>query len=711
MPQRILVTSALPYANGPIHFGHLAGAYLPADVYVRFQRARGNEVLYICGTDEHGAPILVNAEQEKKSPREFTDHWHRAIKETFDKVDIAFDNFSRTSRPVHYEITTRFFQRLDAHGYVLKKTEDQLFCETCRIGLPDRYVYGTCPACGHRPARGDECPKCGAAYESIDLKDPRCKTCDSPASKRPTLHWYLDLPKLKPELEGWWGEKVAQWRPNVAGEVQKILATVRPRAITRDLSWGVPVPLAEGAGKVFYVWFDAPIGYVSSTVEWAREKGLPEDEWKRWWQDPATRLVHFIGKDNIAFHCVLFPAMLHGQREGWVLPDVPANEFLNLEGQKLSTSSGWYVPVEEFLERYPADALRWTLARNAPELKDAEFTWKDFQTRVNTELLNVFGNLAARVLKFVEARYEGKIPAAEAPLGEPERAALAALAEGVDAVGNELERFSIRQASQKLLEVGYAANKLIEDAPPFKTIKTDPARAATTVHVAARVLEGLAVLLHPFVPRTAAALWAQLGLEGEPTRRRWDEAKEPPDPTGRKVGAIGHLFRRIEDTDVEREVAALHARGRGASGAGARAASAGGAKVSETQPTPATPATPPAAPAAPTGKPDIPFETWAGLEIKMAQVLAAEPVPKADKLLKLTLDIGTGTPRTVVSGIRAWYQPEQLVGRQVVYLANLAKKTIRGVESQGMVLMANDTGNVAVLLGPERPVPNGAAVS
>lgn len=703
MHERILVTSALPYANGPIHFGHLAGAYLPADVYVRYKRLCGAEVLYICGTDEHGAPILLNAESAGQSPREFTDHWHQAIKRTFDRCRIEFDNFSRTSRPVHHRTTTTFFQRLNAHGYVLSKTEEQLFCETDKIGLPDRYVYGTCPSCGHRPARGDECPKCGTSYESIDLLEPRCKKCDNPASKRPTLHWYLDLPKLAAELQPWFAEKLPQWRPNVSGEVQKLLKNIRPRAITRDLSWGIDVPLPEAKGKVFYVWFDAPIGYVSSTIEWAEQQGLPPEAWKTWWQDPGTRLVHFIGKDNIAFHALIFPAMLFGQREGWILPDVPANEFLNLEGDKLSTSAGWYVDLGELLDRYPADALRWTLARNAPELKDADFTWKDFQTRVNTELLNVFGNLGARVLKFVEARYGGKIPAAAAPLSEPEQTALAALRAGVEAVGAELERYSLRNASQKLLEVGYAANKLLEDAPPFKTIKTEPARAATTVNVACRLLEGLAVLLSPFVPDTAAALWRQLGLSGGPEERRWSGAAEPADPAGRQVGAVEHLFRRIEDQDVERELAALQAR---------RAAVTGGAKrVESQQTTSGQPAIPAPAEAAPTAKPEISFEAWSSMDIKVARVLAAEVVPKADKLLKLTLDIGTGTPRTVVSGIRAWYEPEKLVGRQVVYLANLAPRKLRGIESQGMVLAANDVGNVAVLLSPEREVPPGAPVS
>lgn len=708
MTARHLVTSALPYANGPIHLGHLAGAYLNADTWVRYKRATGAEVLFVCGTDEHGAPILVNAEKEGLDPASYTDRWHAAIRRSFELLDVRFDVFSRTSRPdPHHALTQRVFLALLERGYVFSQEADQLFCDACKRGLPDRFAVGTCPRCEYPEARGDECPRCAAAFDAVDLLDPRCKTCGSPAARRPSTHWYLDLPKLRPLLEPWLATKRAAWRPNVLGEVDKFLRELKPKPITRDLPWGVPVPLPEAKDKVFYVWFDAPLGYVSATIELCRARGLPEDAWRTWWQDAGTRLVHFIGKDNIAFHAVIFPAMLLGSGEPWALPDVPANEFLNLEGRKFSTSGGWFITVDELVERYPPDALRWTLTRSAPETRDAEFTFKDLQTRVNSELLGTFGNLASRVLKFVRSRYDGRIPALGAPLGEPEEAALAALRAGVEGATAELEAFSTRGAAARVLEVGYAANKLIEARQPFKAIKDDPARAATTIHVACRLLEGLAVLLAPFVPSTAARLWAQLGLAGAPSDRRWQDAAAPDDPTDRAVGDLDqHLFQRIEDQQVEAELASLHAKARPPV-----------TETSETAPTPApAPAAAPApAPAAaggaPQAKPTITYEQFAALDLRIARVAAARPLPKADKLLELELELAGGERRTVLSGIRAWYAPEALVGRQVVYLANLAPRKIRGVESSGMVLAANDADGSAVLLLAERSVPDGAPVS
>lgn len=713
MPARYLVTSALPYANGPIHFGHLAGAYLNADIFVRYKRLTGAEVLFVCGTDEHGAPILVNAEKEGAHPREYADRWHQAIKKTFERVDVAFDHFSRTSRPVHYDLTQRFFTRLNEHGYISTATGPQLYCDTCKRGLPDRFVIGTCPRCGFESARGDECPKCGESYESTELLAPRCRTCTHAASTRPAKHWYLDLPRIKAELEPWLREKFGHWRPNVVGEVQRILSTLKPRNITRDLSWGVPVPLDEAKDKVFYVWFDAPIGYISSTIEWAQQQGLPPDAWRRWWQDEGTQLVHFIGKDNIAFHAVFFPAMLMGQREGYVLPDVPANEFLNLEGNKFNKSAGWFIAIDDFVEKYPADTLRWTLTRSAPETRDADFTYRDFQTKVNTELLGTFGNFASRVLKFVQARYAGKVPAALAPLGEPEQRALEALRACTAAAGAELDKYSTRNAAEKVLELGYAANKLIEERQPFKLINTDAAAAATAINTAVRLLDGLALLLFPFIPSTATRLWAQLGLAGTPAERRWQDAAAPEDPAGRALGSLEqHLFQRIDDKTIEAEVAALEAGAAAAAPATEHARSAEAPKETPSGSTPAPKPAAPAAPAAPAGpKPPISYEAFAAMDLRVAKVVSAKPVPKADKLLELELELEGGERRTVLSGIRAWYPPEGLVGRQVIYLANLEPKKIRGVLSQGMILAANDVGNTAVLLQPERGVPDGARVS
>ncbi|RMG09858.1 MAG: methionine--tRNA ligase [Planctomycetota bacterium] len=705
MPERITVTSALPYANGPIHFGHVAGAYLPADIYVRYKRLTGAEVLFVCGTDEHGAPIQINAERAGQSPAEFAARWHEEIKRSFDRLSIRFDNFSRTSRPIHHETTLAFFRALYAGGYIFAKSEDQLHCDHCQRGLPDRYVTGSCPRCGYEAARGDECPKCGHSFEATELGDPRCKTCGRPASKRPSRHWYLDLPKLAPKLETYHAERFPRWRQNVVGEVKKYMADLRPRAITRDLSWGIPVPLEGAEGKVFYVWFDAPIGYISSTREWAVAQGDPE-AWRPWWQDPQTKLVHFIGKDNIVFHALIFPAMLLGQDEPYILPDVPANEFLNLEGRKFSTSEGWFISIDEFVAKYPPDTVRWTLTRSAPETRDSEFTYRDFQTRVNAELLGCFGNFVNRMLKFVASRYDGVIPAAEAPFGPEEEAALAALARGVEEVGQALDGYSSRTAAGRLLEIGYAANKLIEDAQPFKRLKDDPARAATTVNVACRLMESLALLLYPFIPQTSKRIAAQLGLAVQdfPGSRRWSDAARPADPAGRRIGKVKHLFRRIEDETVAAEVEALRARAAGAAqtASPAKEAQSKGAKKKKKKKKKKD------APSGP--RAEIAFEDFAALDLRVARVAAAESVPGADKLLRLELEVGEER-RTVVSGIKAWYTPEDLVGRQVIYLANLAPRKLRGVLSQGMVLAATDEHDAAVLLQPEREVPSGARVS
>jgi methionyl-tRNA synthetase len=704
---RTLVTAALPYANGPIHFGHVAGAYLPADIYVRWKRLKRDEVLFICGTDEHGTPITLNAEKEGISPKAFVDKWHAVIKRAFDKLEIQFDNFSQTTRPHHYELSQKFFLELLENGYIFSETAPQLYCPKDKRGLPDRFVTGTCYKCGFERARGDECPKCGFNLDANLLIDPKCKTCGSPAEVRPSKQWFLDLPKLRPKLEAWLDTKREKWKSNVLGEVKKFLDGLKPRSITRDLDWGVPLPVNDSKGKVLYVWFDAPIGYISSTIEWAQKTGKP-DAWKTWWHDTDnTRLIHFIGKDNISFHTVIWPSMLLGQTTRYVLPDeVPANEFYNLEGGKFSTSEGWFIDFDEFLGRYPADALRWTIARTAPEVKDSEFTWRDFQQKVNGELLGNFGNLGARVLKFVRDNYDSKIPIAEAPLGAPENDALAKAHGAFDELGRELERFSVRAGAERLLEIGGAGNKLLEQREPWKLLKTDPARAATAVNTAARILEMLAVALVPYVPRTAERLWGQLGLIGSPTDRAWSDAKDPPDPGGRAIGLVEHLAKKIEDDEVERGVAALKAR------AAAKAAATKEKTVSEQPTKPADAAKKPeAAPAAAGPKPDATFEDFQKLEIKIAKVLTAAAVSGADKLYQLELEVEGGAKRTVVSGIRPWYTVEQLVGRQVVYLANLAPKKIRGVVSQGMVLAGHGEDGSAVLLKPEKDVFPGSKVS
>jgi methionyl-tRNA synthetase len=697
---RYLVTSALPYANGPIHFGHVAGAYLPADIFVRKKRLSREEVLFICGTDEHGTPITVNAEKEGISPKAYTDRWHEVIKRSFDRLDIVFDNFSRTTKPRHSELTQQFFLELKKNGYVFDEVKPGLYCDKDKLELLDRKIVGTCYVCGYDQARGDECQRCGTNLDAERIQDPRCRKCGTPAVRRSVRNWYVDIPKLVPKLEDYLREPQTRWKPNVLGEIRKYWKDPRPWVITRPLEWGVSVPLPEAKDRVFYVWFDAPIGYISSTIEWAEKKGNT-DLWKNWWYDREnTRLIHFIGKDNIAFHTWKWPAMLLGQDEPYLVPyDVPANEFYNLEGGKFSTSEGWYIDFDQFLDKYPADALRWTISRGAPETKDSEFTWKDFQTKINSELLGNFGNFASRVLKFVKERLGGSVPAPRAPLGEPEQAALAKAIAAFDEVGRELDRYGVKTAAERLLDVGTAGNRLLEQSEPWKTLKTDPDRCATTLHTCVRILEILAVGWAPFCPTSARRLWSQLGLEGSPEDRHWNEAKDPPDPRGRAIGNVDHLFKKLEDDEVTREVEALRARA---------AAKQGNAKekvLDEKKPVA------PVKPEEGGPKPDVAYDDFAKLEIKIAKVLSCAAVEGADKLYKLELEVENGEKRTVVSGIRPWYQENQLVGREVVYLANLAPRKLRGVVSQGMILAAHSHDGGAVLLQAEKGTFPGSKVS
>jgi methionyl-tRNA synthetase len=702
---KYLVTGALPYANGPLHFGHIAGAYLPADIFSRFRRLSGDEVLLICGTDEHGAPILINAEKEGMSPQAYTDKWHQAIAASFAALKIDFDNFSRTSQPRHHRRTRAFFEALDAKGYITSKSEDQLFCDHCVRGLPDRYVTGICPRpeCGYEKARGDECPKCGFNIDATELKNPCCKTCGAAASLKPSEHWYIDLPKMRPLLEAWLATKRASWKSNVLGEIDKFMASLKPRAITRDLSWGVEFP--RDPAKVFYVWFDAPIGYISSTEEWAERNGRGL-AWLQWWTDPEVKLIHFIGKDNISFHTVIWPAVLMGQTTPvieYILPeDVPANEFFNLEGRKFSTSEGWYLDIVDFLKTYPADALRWTLARSAPETRDSQFTWKDFQGRVNTELLGNFGNLASRVMKFIQVRFGGQVPA-KTVFSAGEASALDEASQIYSEIAQAYARFSPKTAAELCLKLGSVANRLIDAEKPFSAFAQDPGRAGTTLHAAILLIERLAVALWPIIPGTAEALWSQLGLPGRPVDRGLKAGAEPEDPTGRALGEVTHLFNRIEDSAMEKEIAALKAKSEAASAP----------KVAEdSAPAPAAPAatapTPAAAPAK-TEEPPKPinFDHFAAVDLRVAKIAAAETIPKADKLLKLTLSLGSET-RTVLSGIREHYKPEDVLGLDVLFLANLEPRKMRGIMSEGMVLMADGPDGKPVFLSPRSAVPAGA---
>lgn len=556
MPERILVTAALPYANGPLHLGHLAGAYLPADVYVRYQRLKGSEVIYICGSDEHGVPITIRADNEGVTPQEIVDRYHAVMKESFRRMGIRFDNYSRTSLPLHHRVSQEFFLTLYRKGYIRAEEVRQCYCDRCRRFLPDRYIEGECPHCHAPDARGDQCEKCGRALEPEQIIAPRCKICGAAPGMRTTKHWYFRLSAFQQQLEEWQQSK-QHWRGNVrefsAGWFSEGLSD---RAITRDLDWGVPVPLPEAQGKVLYVWFDAPIGYISSTREWAENQGRPE-LWRDYWCDPGTRLVHFIGKDNIVFHAIVWPAMLmaHG---GFILPDqIPANEFLNIEGRKLSTSRNWAVWVDDYLEEFPPDPLRYYLAANCPETKDADFTWKDFQARNNNELADVLGNLVNRSLAFVEKQFDARVP----PAGQPaaaDREAAAAVGRACAAIGRALDDFQLRRAAAELLNLARVGNRYFNDSAPWISIKQDRARCATTLNTLVQLELALAVLMEPFMPFSAEKLWAMLGAPGSHRDQRWQDIPNLRLPDGHPLGPREILFQKIDDAVVDARIARLH---------------------------------------------------------------------------------------------------------------------------------------------------------
>jgi methionyl-tRNA synthetase len=565
---RYLVTSALPYANGPLHFGHLVGAYLPADCYVRTLRALGEEVLFVCGADEHGTAITIHAEQEGLAYAEYVRRWRDEIKATFDRFAIEFDVWSGTSVcPEHPATSQEFFRRLDEHGYLLKRTSEQLYCPTDRMFLADRYVLGTCYRCGHDAARGNECPRCGQELDPLQMKVVACRVCGTTPERRSTLHWYLDLPRLRDEHLGAWFRS-HPWKPNVTGFIGNQLDEIAPRPITRDLAWGIPVPEDRAGGergKVLYVWFDAPIGYVSFTKQWARERGEPE-VWRRWWQDEGTRLVHFIGKDNISFHCLTFPAMLHGVRQGYVLPwAVPANEFYNLQGGKFSTSLNRTIPLEDFALRHDRDAARFYLLSSTPETADSEWRWEDYQRVVNAGLADKIGNLATRVLRFVAKNHAGRVPALE-PAHEADLARILLLECGpiADPAPSVLE-FRFRRATEDLLANASVGNVFVDRMAPWALAKTDPARSASVLHAACQWIAWLARWMGPFMPGKARALWTMVGGEGDVLRLPWPGMPARDTwrllPAGATLGPVSGLFAKLADEDVAAELAALGALG------------------------------------------------------------------------------------------------------------------------------------------------------
>ncbi len=685
---RTLITSALPYANGPIHLGHLAGAYLPADFYARYLRLKGEDVVYICGSDEMGVAIMMRAFRENTTPQAIIDEYHPIIEKGLRAAGMSFDHYGRTSSDVHRETTQAFFQTLADKNIFRTRTEQQLFDPVAGVFLADRFVRGTCPVCGYAEAYGDQCENCGSSLSPSELINPRSVLSDATPEPRETTHWYLPLGDLQPQLESWLATH-PDWKPNVLGQVKSWLQDgLRDRAITRDIAWGIPVPDKAAAqagvdatGKVIYVWFDAPIGYISATREWAQQQGTPE-RWKDYWQQDDTRLVHFIGKDNIVFHCLIFPGMLmlHGD---FVLPaHVPANEFLNLEGQKFSTSRGWAIWLHEFMERFDADLVRYALGAGLPETKDADFSLKEFQARVNGELADVLGNFVNRALTFAHRYFDGVVPALVAP-DEATSVLLDSLAEAPAKIGALYESFRNRDALFETMALARLGNKYFNDAAPWHQVKSDKQQAANTINVSLQLCASLSILLEPIVPDAAARLRKMLNLEnvrssmpgnsdsratgGEGTLG-WDDAARPLLPPSHTLGTPEVLFAKIEDTVIQEELDRLE------KAAAKEAAPAGAAEAEK-----------PFAPVADI----IQYDDFARLDLRVGRVTLAERIPKADKLLRLEIDLGFET-RQILAGIAQQYAPEDIQGRQVVIVANLAPRKLRGLESQGMVLMAED---------------------
>jgi methionyl-tRNA synthetase len=668
--KRTTVTSALPYANGPIHIGHLAGVYVPADIYVRYLRSKGEEVLFIGGSDEHGVPITIKARKEGITPQEVVDRYHGMIKDSFEKFGISFDIYSRTSNPIHHETASEFFTTMYEKGEFIEKTSLQYFDEENQQFLADRYITGTCPRCGNPKAYGDQCENCGTSLSPDDLINPTSALSGNVPVKKETKHWYLPLDKYQDWLTEWIVEgHKDDWKPNVYGQCKSWLDQgLQPRAVTRDLDWGVKVPLPGTEGKVLYVWFDAPIGYISATREWAEIHGK---DWKPWWKDTETRLIHFIGKDNIVFHCIIFPAML--KEEGtYILPDnVPAFEFLNLENDKISTSRNWAVWLHEYLEDFPGkqDELRYVLTTNAPETKDNDFTWKDYQARNNSELLAIFGNFVNRTMILTQKYFESKVPE-RGELNETDRTALEEIRLFPGRIGGSLEQFRFREALTEMMNLARLGNKYLTESEPWKLYKADPERVKTILNISLEICANLAILCEPFLPFTAERLSRMMNLP----QRKWlfggnPELLEP----GHLLGKPEYLFEKIEDTVIELQVQKLLNT--------KKQNEAVSATVVSLKPI----------------KDMITYDDFSKLDIRVCTIEEAEKVQGADKLLKLTVNTGLDR-RTIVSGIALYYKPEDLIGKQFCFVLNLAPRKLRGIESQGMILSAEDPdGNLSLV--------------
>ena len=672
--KRYLVTSALPYANGPVHIGHLAGVYIPSDIYVRYLRKRGRDVIWVCGSDEHGVPITIKARREGVSPQAIVDKYHKIIKDSFAGLGISFDIYSRTTSPVHERTASDFFRKLYDKGEFTEETTMQYYDEEAGIFLADRYITGTCPKCGNDGAYGDQCEKCGSTLNATDLINPRSTVSGTQPVLRETKHWYLPLDRHEAFLRGWILDEHKEWKPNVYGQCKSWLdGGLQPRAVSRDLDWGIPVPVEGAEGKVLYVWFDAPIGYISATKE------LTPD-WEKYWKSEDTRLIHFIGKDNIVFHCIVFPAMLKAHGE-YILPDnVPANEFLNLEGEKISTSRNWAIWLNEYLEDMPGkqDVLRYVLTANAPETKDNDFTWKEYQARNNNELVAVLGNFVNRALVLTGKYFDGIVPATQ-ELTDYDRDTLAELPRLRASLENNIEQFHFREALKDAMGFARLGNKYLADTEPWKVIKSDPDRVATILNIALQITANTAIAIEPFMPFSAEKMWRMLNLEplGWEMLGRADLLAP-----AHRIGKPELLFEKIEDEVIDRQLRKLEA---------TKAANAAANATVDPQ------------------KEAVSFEDFQKMDIRVARIIAAEKVAKTKKLLKLTIDTGIDT-RVIVSGIAEHYTAEELIGRQVLVLVNLAPRELKGIESCGMILMASDPTGKLMLLGPNGEVKNGSTV-
>jgi len=687
-PQRFTITAALPYTNGPIHIGHLAGVYVPADIYSRFLRMQGHDVAFVCGSDEHGVPITIKAKKEGVSPQDVVDKYNAIIKTSFEDFGITFDNYSRTSGDVHHKTASEFFKKMYEDGKFIEESTEQLYDVEANQFLADRFVTGTCPKCGNEEAYGDQCENCGTSLNATDLINPKSAITGAVPTLKETKHWFLPLDQYEDFLKEWIlkGHK-ADWKSNVYGQVKSWIDDgLRARAVTRDLDWGIPVPVEGGEGKVLYVWFDAPIGYISSTKEWAEREGK---DWEPYWKDENTKLVHFIGKDNIVFHCIIFPTMLKAHGD-YILPEnVPANEFLNLEGKKLSTSKNWAVWLHEYLQDFPdqQDVLRYVLTANAPETKDNDFTWKDFQARNNNELVAIFGNFINRVVVLTNKYYDGIIPQ-PGEYTEVDEQTIAELKAYPSVIASSIEKYRFREAQGELMNLARLGNKYLADEEPWKQIKTDEDRVKTIMYVALQIASALSIISEPFLPFTSAKLKRMLNQTGENTSTTpdWDiiGTREALIPAGHQIGKAELLFSKIEDEQMEQQLEKLKA---------TKAANEMENQKAEPQKEIAT------------------FEDFTKIDLRVGTIIEAEKMAKTKKLMILKVDTGIDQ-RTVVSGIAEHFKAEDIIGKKVTVLVNLAPRKLRGVESEGMILMTENKEGKLVFVNPDEDnVSNGITIN